>query len=73
MIQGIKKIQTLSLKEQWEHELMETLGHTLLIICFHFINSHMVILMVIQTWGRNILKSYFENLNSDDAENHSKI
>ena len=22
MIQGIKKIQTLSLKEQWEHELM---------------------------------------------------
>ena len=23
--------------------------------------------------GRNILKSYFENLNSDDAENHSKI
>lgn len=73
MIQGVKKIQTLSLKEQWEHELMETLRHTLLINCFHFINSHMVILVVIQTWGRNILKSYFENLNNDDAENHSKI
>ena len=73
MIQSIKKIQTLSLKEQWEHELMETLGHTLLINCFHFINSHMVILMVIQILGRNILKSYYENLHSDDAENHSKI
>lgn len=66
-------MQTLSLKDQWEHEVMETLGHTLSIICFHFINSHMVILMVIQIWGRNILKSYYENLNSDDAENHSKI
>lgn len=61
MIQGIKKIQTLSLKEQWEHELVETLGHTLLIIRFHFINSHMVILMVIQIWGRNIL--YFLNFD----------
>ena len=61
MIQGIKKIQTLSLKEQWEHELMETLGHTLLIICFHFINSHMVILMVIQTWGRKNLKYHADH------------
>lgn len=52
---------------------METLGHTLSVICFDFINSHVVILMVIQIWGRNILKSYYENLNSDDAENHSKI